>query len=162
MPPAPVPRGALLAAAALAGCGGGQTVTDTVRDSRPGVSLGVSPSTGRTHDRFTVAITTRRRAGVVGDTRSAYVVEAHAARPASDCVNNSDRVFPDGPGGRRARAKLDPARGEGGPLGWCRGRFLGTVTYFEGFACPPTGTCRPPPGVPKRRHVVARFSFRVR
>jgi hypothetical protein len=44
------------------------------------------------------------------------------------------------------RAVLDPARGEGGPEGWCPGLFRGTVTYFEGFA---------------RKRVVARFSFRV-
>jgi hypothetical protein len=61
----------------------------------------------------------------------------------------------------RVRAVLDPARGEGGELGWCAGLFRGTVTYFEGFACPPKGTCHPPHGFPTRKRVVARFSFRV-
>jgi hypothetical protein len=77
-------------------------------------------------------------------------------------VNNRDRVFATARAGARVRAVLDPARGEGGPEGWCRGRFRGTVTYTEAFACPPAGRCRPPRGFPTRRVVVARFSFRVR
>ncbi len=82
--------------------------------------------------------------------------------PASGCVNNRDRVFAERRAGARVRAVLDPARGEGGPEGWCRGRFRGTVTYTEAFACPPAGRCRPPRGFPTREVVVARFSFRVR
>jgi hypothetical protein len=77
-------------------------------------------------------------------------------------VNNRDRVFAAGPAGARVRAVLDPARGEGGPEGWCRGVFRGTVTYSEAFACPPSGRCRPPRGFPRRKVVVARFTFRVR
>ena len=82
--------------------------------------------------------------------------------PASGCVNNRDRVFRERSAGARVRAVLDPARGEGGPEGWCRGRFRGTVTYAEAFARPPTGRCHPPRGFPTRKVVVARFSFRVR
>lgn len=137
--------------AAIAGCGGAETGATTV-----------SPPTGGKHDRFTVAVTTSHAAGVVGRTRRTYFAEAHTERRAGACVSSRDRVFPDGPAGARVRADLDPARGEGGPEGWCPGRFLGTVTYFEGFACPPTGTCRPPQGFPTRSRVVARFSFRVR
>ena len=122
----------------------------------------VSPSTGERHDRFAVAITTRHATGVFGQTRRSYVAEAHAVHPASGCVNNRDRVFAERRAGARVRAVLDPARGEGGPEGWCRGRFRGTVTYTEAFACPPAGRCRPPPGFPTREVVVARFSFRVR
>jgi hypothetical protein len=77
-------------------------------------------------------------------------------------VNNRDRPFGEHRAGARIRAVLDPARGEGGPEGWCRGRFRGTVTYTEAFACPPAGRCRPPRGFPTRTVVVARFSFRVR
>jgi hypothetical protein len=77
-------------------------------------------------------------------------------------VNNRDRVFPERRAGARGRAVLDPARGEGGPEGWCRGRFRGTVTYTEAFACPPAGRCRPPRGFPTVRVVVAPFSFLVR
>jgi hypothetical protein len=102
----------------------------------------VSPSAGARHDRF--------------------VAEAHAVDPASGCVNNRDRVFADRRAGVRIRAVLDPARGEGGPEGWCRGRFRGTVTYTEAFACPAAGRCRPPRGFPTRTVLVARFSFRVR
>ena len=60
------------------------------------------------------------------------------------------------------RATLDPRRGEGGELGWCRGLFRGTITYHEAFACPASGTCRPPQGFPNRAETVARFAFRVR
>jgi hypothetical protein len=83
-------------------------------------------------------------------------------RPASGCVNNRDRRFPDRRAGARVRAVLDPARGEGGPQGWCRGRFRGTVSFTEAFACPARGRCRPPPRFPTRSVVVARFSLRVR
>ena len=122
----------------------------------------VSPSAGARHERFAVAITSRHATGVSGQTRRSYVAGTHAAQPASGCVNNRDRVFGERRAGARIRAVLDPARGEGGPQGWCRGRFRGTVTYTEAFACPPAGRCRPPRGFPTRKVVVARFSFRVR
>ncbi len=175
--------GVLLAAVAIAGCGGAsETVRNTIGRTAPApgaearspgagplsessqrhVSLVVSPSTGGKHDRFTVTITTRSATGVLGKTRRGYLTEAHAARPAIDCVNNRDGVFPDVSAGARARAELDPARGEGGPQGWCPGLFRGTVTYFEAFACPATGTCEAPHGFPTLRRVVVRFSFRVR
>jgi hypothetical protein len=85
----------------------------------------VSPAAGGRHDRFAVAITARQATGVFGHTRRSYVAEAHAVRPASGCVNNRDRVFPERRAGARVRAVLDPARGEGGPEGWCAGRFAG-------------------------------------
>jgi hypothetical protein len=107
-------------------------------------------------------MTSRHATGVFGQTRRGYVAEAHAVHPASGCVNNRDRVFGERRAGARIRAVLDPARGEGGPQGWCRGRFRGTVTYTEAFACPPAGRCHPPRGFPTRTVVVARFSFRVR
>jgi hypothetical protein len=122
----------------------------------------VSPAAAGRHDRFAVAITAGQATGVFGRTRRSYVAEAHAVRPASGCVNNRDRVFPERRAGARVPAVLDPARGEGGPEGWCRGRFRGTVTYSEAFACPPAGRCRPPRGFPTRRVIVARFSFLVR
>ena len=109
-----------------------------------------------------MAITSAHATGGFGRTRRSYVAAAHAVHPASGCVNNRGRVFAERRAGARLRAVLDPARGEGGLEGWCRGRFLGTVTYTEAFACPPTGRCHPPPGFPSREVVVARFSFRVR
>jgi hypothetical protein len=108
-----------------------------------------------------VTITTRNATGVRGKTRRSYFAEAHALRPASGCVNNRDRGFPTGSAGRRARAVLDPARGEGGPEGWCPGTFKGTITYSRAFACPASRVCHPPRGFPDRSRVVARFSFRV-
>ena len=125
-------------------------------------AVAVVPSAGGRHDRFAVAITSRQATGVFGQTRRSYVAEAHAVKPAAGCVNNRDRAFGAHRAGERARAILDPARGEGGPEGWCRGRFRGTVTYTEAFACPPAGRCHPPRGFPTRTVVVARFSFRVR
>ncbi len=122
----------------------------------------VSPAAGGRHDRFAVAITRAHATGVFGQTRRSCVAEARAVHPASGCVNNRDRVFPDRRAGARVRAVLDPARGEGGPQGWCRGRFRGTVTYTEAFACPPGGRCHPPRGFPARKVVVARFSLNVR
>jgi hypothetical protein len=122
----------------------------------------VSPSTGGRHDRFAVAIASRHATGVFGQTRRSYVAEARAVHPASRCVNNRDRVFAERRAGARVRAVLDPARGEGGREGWCPGRFRGTVTYTEAFACPRVGRCHPPRGFPTRTVVVARFSFRVR
>jgi hypothetical protein len=122
----------------------------------------VSPSAGGRHERFAVAITSRHATGVFGSTRRGYGAEAHAVHPASACVNDRDRLFGEHRAGARIRAVLDPARGEGGPQGRCRGRFRGTVTYTEAFVCPPAGRCRPPRGFPTRTVVVARFSFRVR
>jgi hypothetical protein len=125
-------------------------------------AVAVVPGSGGRHDRFAVTITTAHATGVFGQTRRSYVAEAHAARPAPGCVNNRDRVFAPVRAGARVRAVLDPARGEGGPEGWCRGLFRGTVAYVEGYACPPAGRCTPPRGFRARQVVVARFTFRVR
>jgi hypothetical protein len=125
-------------------------------------AVAVVPGSGGRHDRFAVTVTTAHATGVFGQTRRSYVAEAHAARPASGCVNNRDRVFAPRRAGARVRAILDPARGEGGPEGWCRGLFRGTVAYVEGYACPPAGRCAPPRGFPARQVVVARFTFGVR
>src|SRR6202042_2756150 len=119
-------RPVFLAAAALA-----------VAAAPGSVAAVVSPAVAGKHDRVRVTITRTRATGVFDDTRRSYTVEAHAVHPRSDCVNNRDRMFADGPAGRRVRAVLDPARGEGGPEGWCRGRFRGTVRFVEGYACPP-------------------------
>ena len=124
--------------------------------------VAVTPASGGRHDRFAVTITAGHATGVFGRTRRSYFAEAHAVRGASGCVNNRDRVIAAGRAGARVRAVLDPARGEGGPEGWCRGAFRGTVTYLEAFACPPAGRCRPPRGFPTQKVVVARFTFRVR
>ena len=107
-------------------------------------------------------IKTRHTTGVNGKTRRNYTLAAQADTPASGCVNERDRQFADRPAGMQVRAALDPARGEGGAEGWCPGRYEGTVTYFEGFACPSEGRCHIPDGFPTRTEIVARFSFRVR
>jgi hypothetical protein len=121
----------------------------------------VSPLRGGKHVAFRVVVVSDRDTGVFGKTRRSYHVEAHSVRRASACVNNRDRRFPDAPAGSTMYATLDPARGEGGPLGWCRGQYRGTIRYIEAFACPSSGTCRPPAGFPSRSKVVVRFTFRV-
>lgn len=126
------------------------------------LSLTVPRPEGGIHDRFAAAITLDRPTGVVGRTRSSYTLAAKAVNPAGGCVNERERRFADRPRGARVRADLDPARGEGGPQGWCRGRYRGTATYFTGFACPSKGRCHVPAGSPTETQVVARFSFRVR
>jgi hypothetical protein len=135
---------------------------DHVERATAPASVALPRTTFGKHDRVPVEFTTGRATGVVSDTRTSYILAAQAVRPASGCVNNRDRPFPDAASGARVRAALDPARGEGGPEGWCRGRYAGTVTYFSGFACPAEGRCRPPSGFPTGSRVVARFSFRVR
>ena len=130
---------------------------------RPNISSpAVSPSTGGKPDRITIALTSEHATGVSGKTRRSYFVEAHAVRPAAACVNSRDRAFAARPAGACVQATLDPARGEGRPQGWCPGRFEGTVTYSEAFACPLAGTCHPPGDFPTRSQLVGRFSFRVR
>ncbi len=113
------------------------------------------------HERIPVTFTAREPTGVRGRTIRHYTAEAHTARAAGGCVNSRDGRFPASAAGERVKAALDPLRGEGGPEGWCRGRYRGTITYFEGFACPARGTCHVPPGFPTRTKVVARFAFVV-
>jgi hypothetical protein len=126
----------------------------------PGVM--VSPTTGGKYVRFMVRFTSHRATGVFGHTRRAYIVKAHAVRPAIACVNNRDSHLSGRPAGTHMRATLDPARGDGGSSGWCRGIFRGTVTYSEAYACPAKGRCRPPKSFANRTHLIGRFSFRVR
>ena len=120
------------------------------------------PRSHGVHDRIPVEFTTRAWTGTHGRTISHYTAAAEAVRPAAGCVNARDRRFPIGAAGRHVRAMLDPMRGEGGPEGWCPGHYRGTVTYFEGFACPASGTCHVPRDFPTRTRVAARFTFDVR
>jgi hypothetical protein len=113
------------------------------------------------HERIPVTFTTRDATGVRGRTIRNYTAEARAVRSAAGCVNSRDGRFPESAAGERVEAALDPLQGEGGPEGWCRGRYRGTIKYFEGFACPAQGTCRVPAGFATRTKVVARFSFVV-
>jgi hypothetical protein len=124
--------------------------------------LKVSPPAPRRHDRIAVSFTSGRSTGVFGSQRRYYWIQAHSVRPASACVNNRDRGPPSRPAGYRLQALLDPARGDGGVLGWCRGRFKGTMRYSVDYACPASGTCQPPKGFARRSRVTARFSFTVR
>lgn len=125
------------------------------------VPLTLARSRGGVHDGFTVEITTRHTTGVKDKALSHYTVAAEAVRFAAGCVVEQDQRFPDRPAGIRVRATLDPSRGKGGHLGWCPGLYRGTITYFEGFACPREGTCRAPNNFPRRTEVVGRFAFRV-
>jgi hypothetical protein len=113
------------------------------------------------HERIPVSFTAHAPTGVRGRTIRHYTAEAQTSHPAVGCVNRRDGRFPESAAGERLKAALDPLRGEGGPEGWCRGRYRGTITYFEGSACPARGTCHVPPGFPTRTKVVARFAFVV-
>ena len=124
--------------------------------------LQVTPRAPGRHDRVMVRFTSPRATGVFGHERRSYRVRASSARPASACVNQRERFLPARPAGFRLRAALDPARGEGGPLGWCRGRFEASVRYIVEYACPAAGTCHPPEGFRRRSSIAARFSFVVR
>lgn len=97
----------------------------------------VAPRVGGRHHRFRATITARQASGAGHN----YIASARLVTGATGCVENRDRVFPAAPVGHRVHADLDPARGDGGPEGWCPGHYAGTVSY---------GT-----------RVVARFSFRV-
>jgi hypothetical protein len=140
--------GAVLALA-LSACGG-----DTPREPASVRHHGA-------HDRIPVTFTAREATGVRGHTIRHYTAEARALRPAAGCVNRRDGRFPESAAGERVATTLALAHGEGGPEGWCPGRYRGTVTYFEGFACPARGRCHVPPGFPTRTKVVERFSFVV-
>lgn len=144
-----------------AGCGAGAQRSEAPGAAGPQIRATVSPQGGASHKPFTVSITTRNATGVFGRSRRGYSAEARAVNRTGGCVTYRDRTFPSGAAARNVRATLDPRRGEGGELGWCRGLFRGTITYFEAFACPASGTCRPPQGFPNRAETVARFTFRV-
>lgn len=155
----------LAAVLGIAACGGESKRTvapESVTSADVSLSLRVARTTGTKHDQFGASITSARTTGVEGQTIRNYTLSAHAERPASACVNNRDSRFPDARAGVRIRAALNPARGEGGPLGWCRGPYRAKVTYFEGYACPAKGRCQPPPGFPTQTRVVARFAFTVK
>ena len=125
------------------------------------VRVTVSPAHGTRHTQFRLSMITRRATGVFGTSRSSYRADLRAVDPASACVKNRDRAFPTRPAGVRAAMNLGPLGGEGGHLGWCGGRFAGTVTYYVGFACPAKGTCIPPAGFPRRADTVARFTVEI-
>ena len=80
----------------------------------------------------------------------------------SGCVQNRDSSVGVGRRGQPVTARLDPARGEGGELGWCTGRFRGKLAYDDDFACPATGVCEPPGGFEGLSRVVARFRFVIK
>lgn len=144
------------------GCGGSSERSAAPGLGGPQLRAAVFPQQGGRHTPFTVSITTRDATGVFGRSRRGYYAEARAVNSTSGCVTGRDRAFRAGSAGLNVRATLDTRRGEGGELGWCRGLFRGTITYFEAYACPGSGTCRAPQGFPNRAETVARFTFRVR
>lgn len=126
------------------------------------ISLRVARSVTGIHDRIVVTITAGHTTGVFGKVRRGYSMEAQSVRPQVACVNNRSGYFPNTAIGGRVRAALDPAQGDGGPLGWCPGLYRGTVSFIEGFNCASVeGSCLPPAGFPHRSVIVARFSYRV-
>ena len=153
---------ALLVVAGVGSCGGDDRPDAGASGRHPAVALSLTRSEGGPHARFTGKITSRRETGTKGKRRTAYMLAARALRPRSGCVNDRFTFFPEAPEGTRVKATLDPARGKGGYLGWCRGTFRGRVTYSEGYACPSDGRCVVPRRFPRVRQVVGRFTFRVK
>lgn len=99
---------------------------------------------------------------VRGGRRRAYVVTAQRRRPMPGCVQHRDVVVDRGRRDQPVRARVDPGRGKGGPLGWCAGSYSGTIEYHDGFACPARGRCEEPDPFESLSRVVGRFSFSVR
>jgi hypothetical protein len=121
-----------------------------------------APRTITAGDDVPVTFTTQRATGVFGRSGHGYTVSAMAVAGRAACVNNRDVVAADGtPAGTRVTLTLRVRRGEGGNLGWCPGRYRGTITYLEAFRCPATGRCHTPAGFPYREVAVGHFSFRV-
>ncbi|MEJ7891445.1 MAG: hypothetical protein WKF94_02260 [Solirubrobacteraceae bacterium] len=122
----------------------------------------ISPRRGGRFTRFRIRFRTQHPTGVSGDTRRSYGVSAESTAPAAGCVNARDSFFPNARAGERVTTYLDPADGKGGPEGWCPGSYLGTITYYQAYACPARGTCAPPADAADKTRVVARFAFQVR
>jgi hypothetical protein len=124
--------------------------------------MSVAPATGRRKTVVRVAFTSRARLGAVsGGRRRTYSLVARRRSGMSGCVQHRDASIDRGRRGQRVTGRIDPARGKGGHLGWCRGGFSGKVRYFDSFACPRSGRCQSPAGFEKLNRVVARFRFRI-
>lgn len=120
----------------------------------------LSPVAYGKHDRIILTMIAHRSAGVFGKTLRQYLVAANASHPRVACVNNREGSFTYSVAGIRVRAVLDPAKGDGGPQGWCPGLYHGTVSYVQGFNC---GAIQGPCNVPApRAQIIARFDYRVR
>jgi hypothetical protein len=132
------------------------------RASRSAVEVSVAPATGRRMSVIRVSFESGVRLGATRDKRRrGYYVVAKRLKGMSGCVQHREAYVDRGRAGQRVVAAIDPRRGKGGDLGWCRGRFRGVLHYYDGFACPRTGRCRSPAGFEKLNRVVAKFRFRI-
>ena len=169
-----------LASCGLAGCGAGDSdaprtaepagaedvrlkpTPASERASRSRLEPSVAPHTGTRTSVVRVTFRSRVRLGATRDgrTRSYYVVAKR--RPAmSGCVQHRYGWVGSGRRGRRVTARMDPTRGKGGHLGWCRGRYRGRIRYFDGYACPSEGECRAPRGFERIYRRVGTFRFAI-
>lgn len=99
-------------------------------------------SAGARFDDVSVTITAPQRSG----RRRHYTAYANGIMPAAGCVNARDGRFPSADAGAAVSTTLSLSAGEGGPEGWCPGRYRGTIEYSG-------------PGFRSR---IARFAFTVR
>ena len=124
-----------------------------------GVGVRVSPRQGRAVTVFQVSFRSGARLGVSRDTRRSY--RAAVRGPAGEgCVRESEAFTDRGRPGNRIVLSLSPGRTKG--VRWCRGRYQGTLSRVNGYACPARGPCQPPPNFPRREQTVGRFAFQVR
>ena len=161
--------GVLVVAALVGGSallGGTAAGPDLEKPAQPvpqkGPDVSVVPRRGGKRTRFTVTFTAPRATGDLGRTRRSYVLEVHRAEPRAGCIQHREAIATPAVAGARASAQLDPAQGHGAGLGWCPGRFRGTVTYSESYRCPARGRCKPPRGFQRHTELIGRFAFRVR
>jgi hypothetical protein len=141
-------------ASLLAGCGAGRA--STPRFVALPVKATVVPASGGIHQVFHVRFPLRQPVGVRG----------HVIRGYEAALRHSDEpgCIIDTGGFLNERGKvdiaLDPTRMKGGM--WCGGRFHGTLSYYDAYACPARGTCHIPRGFPTHKRTVARIAFTVR
>jgi hypothetical protein len=158
---------ALVSSAIVVSCGSDDDDGDEQAASSPDTTtahldLSVAPTTGQPTSVIRVRFESQIRLGPTpGGRRRSYHVVARLQRETGGCVEERDTFVDHARSGQRVTARIDPARGKGGELGWCRGRYRAKVRYYDGLACPATGRCDKPEGFMTINRVVARFQFRI-
>jgi hypothetical protein len=150
----------------LSGCGSDGAPSHRSTSSRPPftarpVAARVAPAAGGTSQVFRVHFRAGDATGTTGPVIRGY--EAHLTRAdGTACIVDTGGFFNTrSDPGERLTIVLDPNRMMG--RRWCRGRFRGVLRFYDDYACPRRGTCRPPRGFGGRRaRTVARLTFTVR
>jgi hypothetical protein len=165
---------ALVSAAVVAGCDSderraaeekGTELSPTEaseRASRTPLELTVVPRAGHRTSIIRIGFKTPIRIGTAaGNRRRGYFLVARRRGGMSGCVQQRDGFVRPGRAGQRVVGRINPARGKGGLLGWCRGEYRGKVRYYDLWACPDTEVCAEPDRFESIDQVVARFRFSI-